>query len=205
VSAVVTLYLDSIAGAWKLLLVTGAGTGGVLLLRWYWWRINAWSEIIAMSVAALVTIVLSRITLTGNDAVHFAKSALITASCTTIAWVLATFLTPPEPEQKLLEFYRRVHPTVYGWRKIATLASELPEIRDLSSNAFDWLMGCILVYGSLFGIGKLIFGAWVFGVLLLAVSAVAGYLIFWDLSRRGWQTLSGVSEPSLHAAAKEQS
>ncbi|MGH9570001.1 MAG: sodium:solute symporter family protein, partial [Candidatus Angelobacter sp.] len=190
---------------WEIVLNLGIGTGAVYILRWYWWRINAWSEIIAMSVAALVTIVLSRITLTGNDAVHFAKSALITASCTTIAWVLATFLTPPEPEQKLLEFYRRVHPTVYGWRKIATLASELPEIRDLSSNAFDWLMGCILVYGSLFGIGKLIFGAWVFGVLLLAVSAVAGYLIFWDLSRRGWQTLSGVSEPSLHAAAKEQS
>lgn len=205
VSGYVAGQLTSIGQGWEIVLNLGIGTGAVYILRWYWWRINAWSEIVAMSVAALVTIVLSRITLTGNDAVHFAKSALITASCTTIAWVLATFLTRPEPEQKLLEFYRRVHPTVYGWRKIAALASELPEIRDLSSNAFDWLMGCILVYGSLFGIGKLIFGAWAFGVLLLAISAVAGYLIFWDLSRRGWQTLSGVSEPSLHATAKEQS
>ena len=62
---------------------------------------------------------------------------------------------------------------------------------DVASNAFNWLMGCILVYGCLFGIGKLVFGEWGWGLLLLTLSAIAGYLIFWDLSRRGWATLSG--------------
>ena len=70
---------------------------------------------------------------------------------------------------------------------------ELPEVRDLACNMFDWVMGVILVYGCLFGIGKLVFQQWAWGVLLLALAAVAGYLIFWDLSRRGWATLSGKS------------
>jgi SSS family solute:Na+ symporter len=84
-----------------------------------------------------------------------------------------------------------VLPTVYGWKHIAKLVPELPEVRDISSNAFDWVMGVILVYGCLFGIGKLVFQQWFWGVLLLTIAAIAGYLIFWDLSRRGWETLSG--------------
>jgi hypothetical protein len=71
------------------------------------------------------------------------------------------------------------------------MAPELPEVRDLRSNAFDWVMGCVLVYGCLFGIGKLVFAEWVWGGLLLSAAAAAGYAIFWDLSRRGWKTLSG--------------
>jgi hypothetical protein len=71
------------------------------------------------------------------------------------------------------------------------LVPELPEVRDVAGNAFSWLMGVLLVYGCLFGIGKLIFGDWLSGFLLLAMAAVSGYLIFWDLSRRGWQTFSG--------------
>ena len=77
---------------------------------------------------------------------------------------------------------------------------------DLKSNALDWVLGCLLVYCSLFGIGKLIFGELVFGILLLAVAAVSGYLIFWDLSRRGWESLSGAAPKSadLQAVATEQ-
>ena len=111
-----------------------------------------------------------------------------------MAWIAATFLTPAESDEKLLAFYRRVRPTVYGWKRIAALAPEIPQVRDVSSNAFDWLMGCLLVYATLFGIGKIIFGDVLVGLCLLAIAAVAGYLIFWDLSRRGWQSLSGVEE-----------
>ena len=194
--------LSSINQGWNLVLNIGFGTGAVYILRWYWERINAWSEIVAMGVAAAMTIGLSRVDFTGNTALVYAKSALITGLVTTIAWIVATYVTPPESDATLISFYKRVHPTVYGWHRIAKLVPELPEVRDVTSNAFNWVMGCILVYGCLFGIGKLVFAQWGWGILLLAISAIAGYLIFWDLSRRGWATLSGKegTQPAPQAA-----
>src|SRR5215813_11015707 len=177
--------LSSINQGWNLVLNIGFGTGAVYILRWYWERINAWSEIVAMAVAAAMTIGLSRVNFTGNTALVYAKSALITGLVTTIAWIVATYVTRPESDATLISFYKRVHPTVYGWHRIAKLVPELPEVRDVASNAFNWVMGCVLVYGCLFGIGKLVFAQWGWGLLLLAISAVAGYLIFWDLSQRG--------------------
>ena len=194
--------LKSIGQGWGLVLEIGFGTGAVYILRWYWSRVNAWSEISAMIAAALVTIVLSRISFEGSDAVTYAKRSLITGTITTIAWLGVTFLTRPESDQTLTAFYRRVHPTVYGWRRIAAMVPELPQIRDLGGNAFNWVMGIVLVYGCLFGIGKLVFGHWGWGALLLTLAALAGYLIFWDLSRRGWETLSGKESPTVAYAAR---
>jgi solute:Na+ symporter, SSS family len=193
--------LKSIGAGWELVLGIGFGTGAVYILRWYWSRINAWSEISAMIAAAAATIGLNGVTFSGNDALVYAKKTLITGGITTIAWIIVTFLTPAESDATLVSFYRRVHPTVYGWRRIAALVPELPHVKDVSSNAFNWLMGVILVYGCLFGIGKLVFEQWTQGLLLLAAAGVAGYLIFWDLSRRGWETLSGKEIPaSSHIA-----
>jgi Na+/proline symporter len=191
-SGFTSAQLTSISQGWQLVLNIGFGTGAVYILRWYWSRINAWSEIVAMAVAAATTILLTRFSISGNNAVVFAKTAIITTAITTVAWLIATFVTNPESDQKLLSFYRRVHPSVYGWRRIAKLAPDMPEVRDAASNSFDWVMGCVMVYGCLFGIGELVFARWLPGVVLLAISALAGYLIFWDLSRRGWSTFSGV-------------
>ena len=116
VSAVATFYMGSIAGAWKLLIVTGAGTGTVLLLRWYWWRINAWSEVSAMIAAFAVSVLLQ--TAGGFDSdrpVDFAWIMLITVAITTGAWLAVTFLTRPEPEGTLVAFYRRTRPSRAGW------------------------------------------------------------------------------------------
>ena len=202
ISGYVASQLRSAVQGWQIVLNLGIGTGAVYILRWYWSRINAWSEIVAMLVAAMVTLLLDSVPIrhffgwndaafSGNEPVIFAKKALVTAGCTTVAWVLATFLTPAESEEKLLAFYRRVHPTVYGWKKIAALAPEIPQVRDLGANALSWIAGCLMIYCSLFGIGKLIFSEWLIGLLLLGTAALAGWFIFWDLSRRGWQTLSG--------------
>jgi len=197
-------HINSIQAAWQLLLGMGAGTGGVLLLRWYWWRINAWSEISSMIAAFAVSVWLkTRVHFTGNDSVVFAKTALITAGATTLVWIIVTLLTPAEPNQLLLKFYRRVHPTVHGWKHIAALAPDIPPVRDLAANAFDWVMGCALVYCAMFGIGELVLQDWLPGFVLIVCAALSGYFIFWSLSRRGWKTLSG-TEPVPLADAKPQ-
>jgi Na+/proline symporter len=193
ISGYVASQLTSVGQGWQIVLNLGIGTGAVYILRWYWWRINAWSEIVAMIAAAALTVVLkNQVHFSGNEPVVFAKTALTTAGCTTVAWLLATFLTPAESDEKLLAFYRRVHPTVHGWARIAKLAPEITQVRDLSSNARNWILGCAMIYCALFGIGKLVFGEWLAGAGLLVVAGIAGWLIFRDLSRRGWQSLSGV-------------
>ena len=190
-------HITSIQSAWQLLLGMGAGTGGVLMLRWYWWRVNAWSEISAMIAAFVVSISLRSLQFSGNTSVVFAKTALITTAATTIVWLATTLLKRPESDERLLKFYRRVQPTVHGWRRVAALAPDLPPVRDLGANTFDWVMGCTLVYCCMFGIGELVLQAWMTGFALLAIAAVAGYLIYWSLSRRGWKTLSGAGDATL--------
>jgi len=187
--------ITSIQSGWQLLLGIGAGTGGVLLLRWYWWRINAWSEISSMIAAFVVSLSLRSVQFAGNSSVVFAKTALITAGSTTIVWLVTTLVTRPVSEEKLIHFYRRVRPTVHGWKHIAALASEIQPVRDLGANTFDWIMGCAMVYCCLFSIGELILQEWLTGFLLMAGAAASGYFIFWSLSRRGWETLSGVEKP----------
>ena len=206
-----TAHITSIASAWELALGLGAGTGGVYLLRWYWWRINAWSEITAMIGAFVVTLYLHpewlpgavrslipaalRVHVTGSDSVVFATTALITAGVTTVFWIVATLATRPEEDAKLIAFYRRVRPSVWGWQRIAAHAPEIKPIRDLGANTIDWILGCALVYGALFGIGKLVLEQWLAGAMLCSVSAASGWLIYWHFSRRGWQTLSGAELP----------
>ena len=196
-------HISSIQSAWQLLLGMGAGTGGVLLLRWYWWRINAWSEISSMIAAFIVSMSLQGVQFSGNSSVVFAKATMITTAITTVVWLTTTLLTQPESETLLLKFYRKVQPTVHGWKRIAALAPEITPVRDLASNAFDWVMGCTLVYCCMFGIGELVLQAWLVGFLLLVCGAVAGYLIYWSLSRRGWETLSGSTERTLAASHEE--
>ncbi len=185
-SLVVTFYMESIGGAWKLLLVTGAGTGTVLLLRWFWWRINAWSEVSAMICAAVVSIFLQLVLKWNSDEPHqFAYLMLVTVGITSVVWITVTMFTQPEPIEKLVAFYRRVRPEGPGWNGIAAQA-ELAEAHAqgrLSLQIFNWILGCALIYGSLFGIGKLIFKEWGTGLLYLAIAIVAGVLISRNLSR----------------------
>ncbi|MBV8843616.1 MAG: Na+:solute symporter [Bryobacterales bacterium] len=190
VSAVVTFYLTSIAAAWKLLIVTGAGTGLVLLLRWFWWRINAWSEVSAMSAAFVTSLALQLAGgLDSDQPVDFAWIMIITVAVTTLVWLTVTFLTAPESNQTLLKFYARARPGVSGWGPIARLAPEIPDNNDGWYRGLDWLAGCALIYGILFGTGKLLLGEWTAGLSLLGIGLAAGAVIWWDLSRRGWKSV----------------
>ncbi len=190
ISAVITRYMDSIAGAWQLLIVTGAGTGTVLILRWYWWRINAWSEVSAMATAFVVSVALqAKFGLSSADPRGFAYIMLITVGITSAVWLSVTLLTAPEPEAQLVSFYKRTRPSAALWKPIARLAPEVPAARDLKYNLFDWIAGCALIYGALFGTGKVILKDYALGVALLAVAAAAGLYIYRDLSRRGWKSV----------------
>jgi hypothetical protein len=190
ISAVVTFYMDSIAGAWKLLIVTGAGTGGVLLLRWYWWRINAWSEVSAMISAFIVSVIMqTAFHLDSDKPVDFAWIMIVTIAMTTIVWLATTFATAPEDRETLVAFYRRTAPSVSGWRPIAALAPDVKPRGDGLSNLVDWICGCILIYGVLFGFGKLLLKDTGIGLVLLLAGLAAGAVIYWDLSRRGWSTV----------------
>ena len=187
IAAVVTFYMDSIAGAWKWLIAIGAGTGGVLLLRWYWWRINAWSEVSSMIAALIVSIALQAgAGWNPDDPVQFAWIMLVTVSVTTVTWLAVTFITGPEDRETLVAFYRRTRPSAVGWKPIAALAPDVEPSRDLRWNLMDWACGCVLIYGALFGVGKLLLGNIPLGLLMLAIAAAASAVIYWDLSRRGW-------------------
>ena len=122
VSAWISVQLGSIASGWEIVLEVGAGTGAVYILRWYWWRINAWSEISAMACSLAISILLSSWhPFSGNPSVVFAKGAIVTTIVTTIVWVTVTLLTKPEPQGVLTRFYRNVRPDVRGWQQIADL------------------------------------------------------------------------------------
>ncbi len=190
VSAGVTFYMDSISGAWKLLIVTGAGTGSVLLFRWYWWRINAWSEVSAMIAAFIVSVTLQAgFHFDTDNPVDFAHVMLITVGITTVVWLATTFLTKPEPTDLLIAFYRRTRPSLAGWGPIAKLAPDVKASRDGLSNLLDWIAGCVLIYGVLFGVGKLLLKETGVGLGLLAMGLFGGVVIYWDLNRRGWSSV----------------
>lgn len=198
-SVIVTFYMESIGGAWKLLLVTGAGTGTVLLLRWFWWRINAWSEVSAMITAAAVSIFLQLYLKWDSDRPRdFAYLMLVTVAITTVVWVVATLITSPEPNEKLIAFYNRVRPEGPGWNRIAAQAGHAESHAQgrLSLQFANWILGCALIYGSLFGIGKLIFKEWAAGAIYLFIAIVAGTLISRNLSRGEMSTEAARLEPA---------
>ena len=190
ISAAVAFRIESIGGAWKLLIITGAGTGGVLLLRWYWWRINAWSEVSAMIAAFVVSLLLQ--TAGGLDSDQprdFAYIVLTTVAVTTAVWLAVTYLTRPESEATLEAFYRRTRPSRTGWGPVAARAADVRPSADGLANLLDWFAGCVLVYGALFGVGKLLLHETAPGVLLIAIATIAGVVIYRDLARRGWKTV----------------
>jgi Na+/proline symporter len=199
-SVLVTSQLNSVEKAWRVLIGLGAGTGLVYMLRWYWWRINAWSEVGAM-IASGVTYswlsgalgqLLAWIGILGApDALTpgFVRNAgantdavilLATVAVTTVTWIVATFATAPEPPAVLEAFYRRVRPGGPGWATISTRLGFGREPIPGGGHAWlNWIAGVIAVYASLFGIGKIVFGEWGLGLLLFAIAIGA----FWWIAR----------------------
>jgi len=189
-SAIVTFFMESIADAWKFLIALGAGTGLVYLLRWFWWRINAWSEISSMAAAFITSLILQyQFHLSESNPKEFAYLVLITVAITTAVWLLVTFLTKPEPKETLLAFYRRVRPSAKFWGPIAREAPDVNPAKDGIFNLVDWLSGVAMIYAFLFGAGNVIFGRTLTGLLMMLAGFVFGGIIYIDLNKRGWETV----------------
>lgn len=171
VSVVVTLFVNRISGAWEFILECGAGLGLVLILRWYWWRINAWSEISAMLTPFIALPIVKYF------GISFPYSLYYLVGITTVVWLIVTFVTKPADKNKLIEFYRTVHPGGVLWKKIS---SELPEVKSDSGFAkmfLNWFLGVVLVYSSLFGIGSLIFGDVTNTIIYFVLGAVCLFVV----------------------------
>lgn len=192
-SSVFTFWLHragSIEGAWRILIALGAGTGLVYILRWYWWRINAWSEISSM-LASLVTFIVLSVGgfFDPTDPLGGAMLMLVTTAITTVVWVVVTYSTPQTPEATLHAFYRRVRPGGPGWRRVSeALGYGRESIAGGAISWVNWVAGVISVYATLFGIGKLIFGPLWQALLYLLIAAIAFTLIARNLRKdRIWK------------------
>ena len=176
-SIAVTSQLTSVEKAWKFLLAMGAGTGLVLILRWYWWRISAWSEISAMVVSFLASLVFMNVVpgrFAAGDPNADAWIMISTVAVTTVTWIATTFLTKPEPDATLDAFYRRVRPGGPGWRQVSQRLGYGRESIPGGALAWtNWIAGIVAVYSTLFGLGKLVFGQIATGLILLSVAVVA--------------------------------
>ena len=196
-AAFTALKMQSISKAWEFIFSMGAGIGLVLILRWFWWRINAWSEITALATSILVTISLEVLawnqTIAAGDTYElFAASPIlfgislqvhhklmIIVPLAIIAWLTATFLTNPEPVDKLKEFYNRVQPG--GWWEPIT-AGYTHTLQPVSEGFFmQWIAGILMIYGFTFGIGNLIFQNYSLSVILFGCAGIGSYLV-WNRS-----------------------
>ena len=183
VAALLTYVLDTARASFNLLLSIGAGTGLLYLLRWFWWRINAWSEIAAMVTSFVVAaffFVLARIG--SAPAAHI--TLLITVAVTTAVWLAVAFLTPPSDRATLISFYRLVRPAGPGWRSIQRDAGVGPSPDSLSTSLLGWVLGCTFVYAALFGSGSVLYGHTAQAIFWLAAFIVSGLGMAIILRRR---------------------
>jgi SSS family solute:Na+ symporter len=181
--AIVGAYANnSVGGAWIYLFNLTAGVGLVMILRWYWWRVNAWSEISALVASAVISNLVTLLHVF-KDENATAETLLVTVPVTTVVWLAATYVTKPEAQATLVRFYERVRPSAAGWQPIARVAQAGTGGESLGLNALDWLAGCGLVYGALFGIGRVIFGDVAQGVAYLALAALCSGLIAYNVNR----------------------
>lgn len=183
-SLVVTGMLETISGAWAFIIEAGAGLGLVLILRWFWWRINAWSEIAAMVTPLIVYGGFKSFT-----TIEFPESLFSIVSITTVVWLIATFMTKPVDDGTLKKFYRQVHPGGKGWSRIAAMLPDVKSDSQYGTLFLNWMAGIVLVYMMLFGVGKLILGQSSQGILFVGIGLMAAGVIYWNLSKRGFGTL----------------
>jgi solute:Na+ symporter, SSS family len=173
VAGLITYTLGTARNAFDLILSIGAGTGLLYLLRWFWWRVSAWSEIAAMVSSFLVALGFFIARQNGLELASHV-SLLVTVAVTTVVWVAATLLAPPTDADTLASFYRQVRPAGPGWRPVAERVGIRGVEDSLPQALLGWVLGCAFVYSGLFGTGSLLYGRMPQFVMWLVVFVVSG-------------------------------
>jgi Na+/proline symporter len=186
VAVIITNFMSTISGVWSFVLECGAGLGLVLILRWFWWRVNAICEIAATITPFIIYAVIHF----GNINIEFPNTLYIIVPVTTAVWIIISFFTKPTKEDKLKNFYKLIRPGGPGWKKYSKLMPEVVNDKGYLFLFIDWILGIVLVYMFLFGIGKIIFNEYITGLIFIITGLAAGAVIIWDLTRRGWENIS---------------
>jgi Na+/proline symporter len=172
VAAGVTLVLDTARESFNLLLSIGAGTGLLYLLRWFWWRVNAWAEIAAMASSFLLAIAFAAAGRAGV-APDTHVTLLLTVAITTVVWIVVAFVTPVTSRDVLCRFYGAVRPSGPGWAQVRRECNEPPAGESLADAFSGWVFGWVTVYCALFGTGHLLLGRPYAGAALIAVGVIS--------------------------------
>ena len=200
-SSFVGLQLETAMQAFQILLQIGAGTGLVFLLRWFWWRINTWSEISAMVISFLVAVYFGFLhTPLGFTKWDPSAELVVGVAVTTVGWLVVTFLTPPVDTETLKDFHTRIQPLGKGWEAVVPrkrgpaqdgdvdTSQDAGQGGELAAGLLSWFLGCVMVYAALFGTGFLLYGNMVWGLAGLILAAVAGWGVLKLLPRVGFLT-----------------
>ena len=182
-AALLTTVLATAAESFNLILKIGAGTGLIYLLRWFWWRINAWSEVAAMASSFIISIGFFIAGKQGHT-VPDHISLIITVALSTLCWVAVTYMTAPTDEKTLVSFYKLVRPAGPGWTRIRALAGVGPSPDSMSVALGGWVLGCVFVYSALFGTGSLLYGNQSIGIVWFVVFVISG-LGLWRILHLG--------------------
>ncbi|OQX98647.1 MAG: sodium:proline symporter [Bacteroidetes bacterium 4572_128] len=175
-SLIVTTQFTKISDAWKFILVCSGGIGIVLILRWFWWRINAWSEISAM-IAPYFIYPFFKFNLT------FESSLIIIVFWSIFVSMLVTFLTKPTDEKKLMSFYKKMHIGGILWKKISDKMPEVKSDKNYRYLFINWFFSCLMIMFILFGTGKIIFGEISTGSIFLALAFISGNVVFFVMKK----------------------
>jgi Na+/proline symporter len=183
VAAALSFTLESAQDAFEILISIGAGTGLLYLLRWFWWRINAWTEVVAMISSFGVSVFFFFLRKTGHG-LPFAHTVLISVAFTTLCWLITAYVSRPTDRERLIAFYRKVHPSGPGWTAVREDAgvsrSEAAEHADhMGRAALGWISGCAVIWSSLFAIGNFLYGRTALALTLTAVFAVSGAVLLY--------------------------
>jgi Na+/proline symporter len=177
-SSALVFVLDTAKDSFDIILQVGAGTGLLYLVRWFWWRVNAWCEVVAMVGSFLLSVGFLVLEKQELLAISSAARLVLTVIATTICWVLAAYLAPPTDRETLLAFYRTVKPAGPGWASIRAEAALTPDQLAATGDSLPlallgWVAGCMAIWASLFTVGNFLYGRTSMAWFLFAVFAVS--------------------------------